>query len=222
MSCELVRNSKLKSDAAVQSLFTFYNISDIYRAVPFPASILGLKQAMAGMPQTIDSGAVSRIVGVGVNTLNMWIVRELIPRMPATGHGNAREYDINDVLYISVMVALIRLGYGASFGAMCAAEARDHGFDQPGARLIISPPRRGAYGLNQTPSITHVVAESGEELDAALDKFVDGRPESFVTVELDRLSQRVRHAFRDPELAERARRQRGMPPRRSVRRSKSK
>jgi hypothetical protein len=103
---------------------------------------------------------------------------------------------------------------------MAAAAARN-GFEKPGAKLVIEPPRIGAYGRpTGTPTIDYVEAETPEDLDVWLDGYVDGRPEAYTIIELDRLAARVRQAFESPDLAERVRRQRGMPERRSVRRAK--
>jgi hypothetical protein len=104
---------------------------------------------------------------------------------------------------------------------MAAAEARENGVDKPGAKLIIGPPRSNLYGLTETPTIDYIEAETREALDECFDYFIDGRPEAFTIVELDRLAARVRQAFKAPDLVERAKRQSGVPERRSVRRVRS-
>ena len=114
------------------------------------------------------------------------------------------------------MAAIVRLGLVSPIASMAAAVAKG-GYDRPGAKIIIGPPRRGAYGLTGTPTIDYIEAETSEELDAFLDGFADNRPEAYTLVELDRLTARVRKAFHEPDLAERSRRERGIPARRSVR-----
>jgi hypothetical protein len=191
----------------------------------------------------IDAGAVQRITHVPSPTLNVWISRQLIPGVSSPGQGKARRFDLDTVLHIAVMGALARIGYGAPFarmaadkaavpGAAAAANAADpgtaiaavaaavarNGFDLPGAKLVIGPARKNLYGLGVTPTIDYIVAETFAELDDALDGFFDGRPEAFAIVELDKLAARVRKAFLEPDLAERARRERGVPTRQSARR----
>jgi hypothetical protein len=191
----------------------------------------------------IDAGAVQRITHVPSPTLNVWISRQLIPDVSSPGQGKVRRFSLDTVLHIAVRGALARIAYGAPFAKMAADEAAApgaaaapnaadpgaaiaavaaaaarNGFDRPGAKLVIGPARKNIYGLGVTPTIDYIVAETLEELDDALDGFVDGRPEAYTIVELDRLAARVRKAFLEPDLAERARRERGVAPRRSVRR----
>jgi hypothetical protein len=166
----------------------------------------------------IDAAAVERITRVLTGTVNMWIRRGLIPGMSVGTQGSAREFDFDTVLHIAVMGALGRLGFAAPFAAMAASEARDEGFDQLGAKLVIGPPRKNVYGfLSMVPTVDHVIAETLAELEPFLDEFADGRPEAFVVLEIDRIAARVREAFSNPDLTERARRKRGDAPRRSVR-----
>jgi hypothetical protein len=166
----------------------------------------------------IDAAAVERITGVLTGTVNMWIRRGLIPGMSVGTQGSAREFDLDTVLHIAVMGALGRLGFAAPFAAMAASEALDEGFDQLGAKLVIGPPRENVYGFfSMVPTTDPVIAETPEKLEAFLDNFPGGRPEAFVVVEIDRIAARVREGFFNPDLTERARRKRGVAPRRSVR-----
>ena len=142
----------------------------------------------------IDAAAVQRIAGVPHMALNVWINRRLIPGVAPTDPGKARLFNLATTLHIATTAALTRLGFGPAFAAMAAAEAQN-GHDRPGAKIIVGPPRRNVYGTGSTPTIDFVEAETIEELDAVLDGFVDGRPESYVIVELDRLAARVRQAF---------------------------
>jgi hypothetical protein len=166
----------------------------------------------------INAAAASRITGIQVSTANMWIQRGLVPGMEVGTQGVERLFDIDTVLHLSVMGALGRLGIAAPLAAIGAAEARN-GYD-PGARLIVGPPRKNVYGLGMAPTFTHIVEPDLEQFDAALNDFIGGRPEAFVTVELDRLAARVKRAFSEPDLAERARRRGNWPERRSVRGAK--
>jgi hypothetical protein len=168
------------------------------------------------MTESIDTGAVQRITGVPATTLNVWISRQLIPGVEGSTQGKTRFFNLDLVTHIAITAALVKLGYGAAFSSMAASEARAKGVDRPGARLIIGPPRRTAYGIGGTATIDHVVVRTASALDRYLDTFVDGRPEAFTIIELDRIAERVRRAFEEPDLAERARRQRGVPARRPV------
>jgi hypothetical protein len=156
----------------------------------------------------IDASAVQRITGVPVGTLNVWINRQLVPGVSGPARGKARFFDLDAVLHISAMAALVRLGYPAPFAAMAAMLARGR-FDRPGAKLIVGPPRKNVYGLGITPSMDVIEADGPEELDDTLDGFAEGRPEAFTILELDRLAERVRKAVIEPDLAERVRRERG-------------
>jgi hypothetical protein len=186
----------------------------------------------------IDAAAVERITGVLTGTVNMWIRRGLIPGMSVGTQGSAREFDLDTVLHIAVMGALGRLGFAAPFAARAASDALDEGFHQlgvrgnrsvrkrrsgpsaRGAKLVIGPPRE-IYGFfSMVPVVDPVIAETPEKLDAFLDTFPDGRPEAFVVVEIDRIAARVREAFSNPDLTERARGNRGVAPRRSVRKTR--
>src|SRR5712671_5799919 len=145
----------------------------------------------------IDAAAVTRIAGVAVGTLNVWINRNLIQGVT--------------VLHIAIMVALVQLGHAAPFASRGAYLARD-GSERLGAKLIIGPPRKLPGGrLGSSPTITFVEAHSPQDLDRVLDRFVDGRPESFAIVEVDRVAARVRKAFDDPDPLERIAQRAGIP-----------
>lgn len=155
----------------------------------------------------IDAAAVERITGVKTGTTNMWIQRGLVPGMSVGTQGSAREFDIDTTLHIAVMGALGSLSIPAPLAAMITDYALEESADIPGARLVVGPPRKNVYGLGTTPTFDCTTVE---ELDAFLDGFgANGRPESYVIVELDRLAARVRKAFTEPDLAERARRAHG-------------
>jgi hypothetical protein len=159
----------------------------------------------------IDAAAVTRIAGVAVGTLNVWINRNLIPGVTVGAQGRARFFDLETVLHIAIMVALVQLGYAAPFASRGAYLARD-GSERLGAKLIIGPPRKLPGGrLGSSPTITFVEAHSPQDLDRVLDRFVDGRPESFTIVEVDRVAARVRKAFDDPDPLERIAQRAGIP-----------
>jgi hypothetical protein len=159
------------------------------------------------MTEEVDAGTVMRIAEVPVGTLNAWINRALIPGVSNRAQGRARMFDLELVQHIAVMAALVRLGYGAPFASMAAGEALECP-DVPGARLIISPSRKGAYGLSATPLINVWWPQPyAKRLDDFLDqRIADGRPESYTVVELDKLMARVRKLFEEPDIGERARR----------------
>ena len=169
------------------------------------------------MTESIDTGAVQRITGVPATTLNVWISRQLIPGVEGSTQGKTRFFNLDLVTHIAITAALVKLGYGAAFSSMAASEARSKGVDRPGARLIIGPPRRTAYGIGRTATIDFFQARTASALDKYLDTFIDGRPEAFTVIELDRIAERVRRAFEEPDMLERARRHRGNAERRSAR-----
>jgi hypothetical protein len=149
----------------------------------------------------IDAAAVERITGVKTGTTNMWIQRGLIPGMSVGTQGSAREFSVGAVLHIALMGVLGGLQFAAPLAAMLVDSALEESADRPGARLVIGPPSRK---LSSAPTFDCTTAE---ELDAFLDAFgANGRPEGYVIVELDRLVARVRKAFNEPDIAERARR----------------
>jgi hypothetical protein len=153
--------------------------------------------AMAG----IDAAAVERITGVKVGTINVWIQRNLVPGMSVGTQGSAREFSVDTVLHISLMGILGGLQFAAPLSAMITDYALKESTDVPGARLVIGPPSRK---LSTVPTFDCTTAE---KLDTFLDGFgAAGRPEGYVIVELDRLAARVRKAFAEPDIAERARR----------------
>jgi hypothetical protein len=153
--------------------------------------------AMAG----IDAAAVARITGVQVGTINVWISRNLIPGMSVGTQGIAREFSVDATLHIALMGVLGGLQFAAPLSEIITEYALEKGADRPGARLVIGPPSRRLSSV-PTFDITTVA-----ELDAFLDDFgASGRPEGYVIVELDRLIARVRTAFAEPDIAERARR----------------
>lgn len=147
----------------------------------------------------------------------MWIQRGFVPGMSVGTQGVQRQFDLDTTLHIAIMGALGRLGYAAAFTSMAASEAIAKGVDQPSAKMVIGPARRTASGFSLTPTVDHVIARTEEEMDNFLDGFAGGRPEAWTTLELDKLAARVRKAFYEPDMTERARRQRGVPERRSVR-----
>jgi DNA-binding transcriptional MerR regulator len=150
------------------------------------------------MAATVNAAAVTRITGVPIGTLNVWVQRGLIPGLNIGTRGVSREFTLDRVLHIAALAALVQQGHGAPFASIAAVLA--HGrFERPGAKLIIGPPRRGAYGLTGTPSVDYIDARTARALNDFLDGFVDGRPAAYSIVELDRLAARVRKEFESRE-----------------------
>jgi hypothetical protein len=153
--------------------------------------------AMAG----IDAAAVERITGVKTGTMNMWVQRNLVPGMSVGTQGIAREFSIDAVLHVALMGVLGGLQFAAPLSEIITEYALKKGVDVPGARLVVGPPARK---LSTVPTFDCTTVA---ELDAFLDGFgANGRPEGYVVVELDKLVARVRTAFNEPDIAERARR----------------
>src|SRR5215470_19366416 len=92
-------------------------------------------QAITG----IDAATVARIAGVDVGTLNVWIGRHLIPFVGVGIRGRARIFDLETVVHIAIMAALVRLSYAAPYASSAAWRARE-GYWQRGAKLLIASP----------------------------------------------------------------------------------
>jgi hypothetical protein len=158
------------------------------------------------MATTIDATAVTRITGVQIGTINVWVQRGILPGISVGTKGLAREFDLDTVLHIAATATLVQLGFGAPFASMAAAAAKG-GFEKPGAKLVIGSPRQNVYGLGATPpTIDYVEAKTSKKLNEFLDGLANGRPEAYTLVELDRLAKRVRKDFFEPDDVERTRR----------------
>jgi MerR-like DNA binding protein len=154
----------------------------------------------------IDAAAVARLTGVSVGTLNVWISRGLVPDTTLSGQGRSRLFNETQARHIAIMTALVRLGYPAPSASNATWQARN-GWDQPGARLIIGPPRvLPGRRLGSSPTVDFVIAESAEALDRVLDAFTDGAPEVYTVVKVDKLVERVRKFVNDPDVMEKAER----------------
>jgi hypothetical protein len=153
----------------------------------------------------IDAAAIARLTGFGVGTVNVWVSRGIIPGTTAAGQGRMRLFDETQARHIAIVANLVHLGYAAPFASTAACSARD-GADQPGARLIVGPPRKQPSGLRSGPSVDFFIAKSPDELDRRLAKFVDGPPECYTVVKVDQIAERVRKFVNDPDLMEKAER----------------
>jgi hypothetical protein len=143
----------------------------------------------------IDIAAVRRITGVNHMTLNGWFARDLIPGIAPVDQGRARLFDLSTTLFIATVAQLTATGIDISFACTCAnACARLPGsYERAGSKLIIGP--RTANGPVGSRTIDIIDAGSLEILDRHLDRFTDGRPLTYLIIELDRLGERVREAF---------------------------
>ena len=130
----------------------------------------------------IDASTLSEIAGVAVGTLNVWIARGLIPDVTTGTQGRARFFDLDTAIHVAIMTALVRQGYPAPFAADLTYSARQGGWNNRG-KLAIERLDPLHFHSWQAPSL------SG--LDDALD-----RPEVFTIIEIDRIAERVRTAFR--------------------------
>jgi hypothetical protein len=147
------------------------------------------------MPE-IDAIALCRIAGLTHLQLNTWVNRGLVPGASDTDQrGKRRAYDLDTTLFIATTAQLTAIGIDLSFASTCAkACARIEGaYERVGSKIIIGP--RTANGPVGSRTIDIVDAGSLEILDRHLDRFTDGRPLTYLIVELDRLGERVRKAF---------------------------
>jgi hypothetical protein len=151
----------------------------------------------------IEIAGVQRIADVQHMTLNGWLARKLIPNIPPTEQGKARLFDLQATLHIATTALLVSLGFDVGFAALCASEAAN-AYDRRGSRLVIGPRRRTGRGPTGSRTVDVIDAPEPGDLDDKLDGFIDGRPEAFCVVELDRLGERVRRAFKE-EAEQRAR-----------------
>lgn len=137
----------------------------------------------------IDASILSRIAGVAVGTLNVWISRGLIPNVSTGTQGRARLFNLDTAIHVTIMTALVRQGYAAPVAAEMACDAGRRGWSNRGKMAI----KRLPYLVNWWE------APSWSELDRCLDESLDGRPEVFTILEIDRITERVRTAFMKPE-----------------------
>jgi hypothetical protein len=142
----------------------------------------------------IDIAAVQRVTGARHMTLNGWIHRGLIPGAPVD-QGKGRLFDLDTVLFIATTAQLTAIGIDLSFASTCAkACARIEGaYERTGSKLLVGP--RTANGPVGTRTVDIVDSPSLESLDRYLDQFTDGRPLTYLIIELDRLGKQVRAAF---------------------------
>jgi hypothetical protein len=143
----------------------------------------------------IDIAAVRRIAGVNHMTLNGWFARDLVPGIAPVDQGKGRLFDLDTTLFIATMAQLTATGIDVSFARTCAnACARMEGaYERVGSKLIIGP--RTANGPVGSRTIDIIDTPSLESLDRYLDRFTDGRPLTYLIIELDKLGERVREAF---------------------------
>jgi hypothetical protein len=148
----------------------------------------------------VDTATVARIAGVDVGTLNVWIGRNLIPFVAVGTRGRARIFDLDTLVHISIMAALVRLSYAAPFASSAAWRARE-GYWERGAKLLIaslSPSLRARLG--HTPTAMFFGHPDPTMLDQILDRV--GRPEVYTVVEANLLAERAKKGFMNPESIE--------------------
>jgi hypothetical protein len=143
----------------------------------------------------IDIAAVQRITGVNHMTLNGWIARQMIPGTAPVDHGRGRLFDLEQTLFIATMAQVTGAGIDALFAKSAATSCAsvEGAYERAGSKLMLGP--RTANGPVGTRTIDIVDAGSLEILDRYLDRFTDGRPLTYLIIELDRLGERVRQAF---------------------------
>jgi hypothetical protein len=143
----------------------------------------------------IDIAAVQRITGVNHMTLNGWIARQMIPGTAPVDQGRGRLFDLGQTLFIATMAQVTGTGIDALFAksAATACAKIDGVYERAGSKLILGP--RTANGPVGSRTLDIIDTPSLESLDRHLDRFTDGRPLTYLIIELDRLGERVREAF---------------------------
>jgi len=149
----------------------------------------------------IDANTLSRIAGVSVGTLNVWIGRDLIPGVSIGTQGRARVFDLDTAIHVTIMTALVRQGYAAPFAADVAFGARQAGWHHRGKMAIVRGSRPRAGRLTEE-LFTSCEAPSLTRLASMLDR--RGRPEVFTVIEIDRLAERVRRVFMNLHFIEKS------------------
>jgi hypothetical protein len=71
----------------------------------------------------MDARAVAKAAGVKINTLNVWVARELIPGMAIGTRGLRRDFDIDTAINVALMAELVRFGLGAAAASAAVAKA---------------------------------------------------------------------------------------------------
>src|ERR1700730_5982232 len=84
----------------------------------------------------IDASTLSRIAGVAIGTLNVWVGRGLIPDVTTGTQGRARLFDLDTAIHVTIMTALVRQGYASPFAADVAYGARRAGWSDRGKMAI--------------------------------------------------------------------------------------
>ena len=134
----------------------------------------------------VDASAIERLTGISVGTLNVWISRNLLPEASANRQGRARRFDEVQARHLTIMAALVRLGYPAPFASMAAFQTRFK-WQKPGVHLVIGQPQPvdGAPLLSSLPTVDVVVVKPTDALSSV-------PLESFTVVKVDRIVERVR------------------------------
>jgi hypothetical protein len=136
----------------------------------------------------INADTTARAAGISVGTLNVWIQRRLVPDVSVSASGKRRVFSIDDVMFISIMAALVRLGMASPLASEHAKCAREH-LHEPNAVLTIAASEE--KGLSGVHWDSHCL--SGDTLNPKdwLKGFYE-RPEAYVTVEVFRVMERVK------------------------------
>jgi hypothetical protein len=71
----------------------------------------------------MDARAVAEAAHLGVNTLNVWVARGLVPEMSIGVRGLRRDFDLSTATAIGVMAELTHFGFGAALASLVAKYA---------------------------------------------------------------------------------------------------
>src|SRR5262252_9163066 len=71
----------------------------------------------------MDARAVAAAADLGINTLNVWVARGLVPGMTIGARGLQRDFDLKTATAIIIMAELTRFGLGALLASEIAAES---------------------------------------------------------------------------------------------------
>lgn len=85
----------------------------------------------------MDARTVAKAAGIEVNSLNVWVHRDLIPGMPVGTQGRRRDFDLNTAIGVAIIAELVRFGLSVKQAACFAT------WEKPPApfsrRLLVIP-----------------------------------------------------------------------------------
>lgn len=143
----------------------------------------------------MDARAVANAAGLGVNTLNVWVARDLVPGMSIGTRGLRRDFDLETATAIIVMAELTKFGMSAFMGSEIAKEARKRN----AKRMLVTkppPPSRKMKNYVRTAFFDQddEIPETLVDLRELAQKRREPRPSVLVLIDLELLAAKMRAA----------------------------